>query len=138
MSKSNRVCSNTELGAPFFGNRFGEAVDSGFREAVVGLSGVAVHAGGGRDVYYGAWFAVGDAEIGGSFADELEGRGVVEGNYVVPLFVCHLTYVPRISVACPVPRALLVLADSGLAFSVDLPRNRYLYRIEGSRVLLYV
>lgn len=41
------------------------------------------------DVDDGAWFAVGDAEEGSSFADEAEGGSVVEGEDVVPLFVCH-------------------------------------------------
>jgi len=46
-----------------------------------------VEARGGGDVDDGAGGAVFDAEVGGCGADELEGLGVVEGDYGVPLFV---------------------------------------------------
>ena len=49
-----------------------------------------MHARRGGDVDYAAGLAVSDTEEGGSFADEFEGGGVMEGYYVVPLFVGHL------------------------------------------------
>lgn len=90
MSKRNRVRAYAELGPPFFGDDLCETVDAGFGEPVVGLSGVAVYTGGGGDVDYAAVLAIGDAEIGRSLADELEGGGVVEREDIVPLFVGHL------------------------------------------------
>lgn len=90
MAKSNGVAANAEFGTPFFGDHFGEPVDACFGETVVGLAGVAVDAGGGGDVDDAAGLAVSDAEEGGSFTDELEGRCIVEREDVVPLFVSHL------------------------------------------------
>lgn len=89
-AKRNGVGSHSEHWTPFFGNDFGEARDSRFRKTVVGLAGVAVYAGGRGDVDDAARFVVFDAEIGGGFADELEGGGAVESDDVVPLLVGHL------------------------------------------------
>ncbi len=90
MPKRHGICSDAKLGTPFFSNDFCEAVDAGFRETVVSLSGVAVNTAGRGDVDYAAGFVVSNAEVGRGFADKFERRSVVEGEDVFPLFIGHL------------------------------------------------
>lgn len=99
MSKRNRIRPDAELRTPFLRNHFCKTVYAGFRNTVVGLARVAVDAGGGGDVDDAAGFAVCDAEVGGCFADEFEGCGVVEGEDVFPLLVGHLVDYPIPGVA---------------------------------------
>ncbi len=60
----------------------------------VGLR-VTVDSASTADVDDVSGFAVFDAEVGGCGSDEPKGRGVVEGEDGVPLFVGHLNVKPR-------------------------------------------
>ncbi len=90
MSESDRVRSNAKFRAPFLRNDFRQPINACLCETVVCLACVAVYAGCGGDVDDAAGVAVGDAKVGGCFADELEGCGVMQGYDVLPLFVGHL------------------------------------------------
>jgi hypothetical protein len=91
--KRDGVGADAERWSPLLSNDLGEADNTGLADSVVGLSGVAVHTGGGGDVDDVARLAVLDAEVGGGSADELEGGGVVDREHGLPLLVGHLAHV---------------------------------------------
>lgn len=90
MTKCHGIGADAELWTPLLCDDLGETNDAGLGDGIVGLTRVAVDAGGGGDVDDVAGLAVLDAEVGGGGADELEGGGVVDCQHGVPLFVGHL------------------------------------------------
>lgn len=93
VTKRDSVGSDTELWSPLLGDGLGEAYNTCLAYSIVGLSGVAVHSGGGRDVDDVAGLAILDAEVGGGSPDELEGGGVVDSEHGLPLLVGDLVHV---------------------------------------------
>ena len=53
-------------------------------------SRIAIYSTRATDIDDVSRFAVFYSEIGSCGSDEFEGCGIVEGNYRIPLFVCHL------------------------------------------------
>ena len=89
-SVRNRVGADSELRAPLLADGLGEPEHAGLGEGVVRLPRVPARAARAADVDDASGFAVLDAEVGCRGADELEGRGGVEGEDGVPLLVRHL------------------------------------------------
>ena len=89
MPERYSVRSHAEFWTPFLRDGFRESRYPRFRDAVVRLTCVTVRAGCGGDVDDGSGGAVGDAEIGGGFADEAEGGGGVDVEHEFVLLVGH-------------------------------------------------
>lgn len=89
-TKRDSVGADTELWPPLLGDRLGEADNTCLADSVVGLSGIAVHSGGGRNVDDVAGLSVLNTKVGGGSPDELEGGGVVDSEHGLPLLVSDL------------------------------------------------
>jgi len=90
MSEGDRVGPDTELWAPLLSNDFGQAIDSGLRNSVVGLSSITVNTRSRRDVDDATRLTVRNTEVWCGLSDELEWGSVVKSNDIFPLFVGQL------------------------------------------------